>query len=74
MQRAGTVIRVAQGMAIARSDGTDHPEIGGTTVSEQLDRVGEIVDVMGPIERPYLVISPDGVDPADLLGETLYVR
>lgn len=75
MRRVGTVVRVAQGLAVARSDGDDNPDIGATLVDESLDDVGRVVDVFGPVERPYLAVTPaSGRSPPTLLGATLYAR
>jgi len=74
--RLGTVTRTAQGLAIVRCDeGTDAPDIGLTAVDESLSGVGRVVDVFGPVDRPYLAVSPaDRVRLPDLLGTKLYAR
>ncbi|WP_248897159.1 H/ACA ribonucleoprotein complex subunit GAR1 [Haloplanus halobius] len=74
MRRLGTVTKTAQGLAIVRTDdGT--PEIGTMAVDESLSSVGRVVDVFGPVERPYLAVSPDDhVRLPDLLGTKLYAR
>ncbi|MDB2259716.1 Gar1/Naf1 family protein [Halorubrum ezzemoulense] len=76
MRRVGTVVRTAGGLAIARGDaGNDPPRIGASIVDESLSTVGRVVDVFGPIDRPYVAITPgDGVGLADLLDEKLYAR
>ncbi|QSG08822.1 H/ACA ribonucleoprotein complex subunit GAR1 [Halapricum desulfuricans] len=75
MQRAGTVTDIAQNVAIVRCPDDDHPEIGARLLDENLDTVGRVVDVFGPVERPFLAVSPDdGVRPASLLGAVLYYR
>jgi RNA-binding protein len=76
VRRVGTVVRTAGGLAIARGDaGNDPPRIGASIVDESLSTVGRVVDVFGPIDRPYVAITPgDGVGLADLLGEKLYAR
>lgn len=75
MERAGVAQSVTQGVLVLRSSGPDHPAIGATVVDERLDRVGTVVDVFGPVDRPYLAVDPeDDVTPATLLGERLYVR
>lgn len=84
MERAGTAIRVAQGLAVLRvpevaeggdAAAPDVPDIGTTVLDEGLTEVGRIVDVFGPVARPYLAVSPaDGVAPASLLGTVLYAR
>ncbi|MFB6121410.1 MAG: H/ACA ribonucleoprotein complex subunit GAR1 [Halobacteriaceae archaeon] len=75
MEKLGTVVRTAQNLAVVRCPGADHPDIGAVAVDERLDDVGRVVDVFGPVERPYLAVSPgSGRDLPALLGETLYVR
>lgn len=75
MQRIGEVVRTAQGLAIVRCPGEDHPRIGTETVDEQLDDVGRVVDVFGPVSRPYVAVTPDrDVSLAMLLGQKLYAR
>jgi RNA-binding protein len=74
MKRVGEVVRVAQGLAIARVSDDDPPRMGATVVDENLDEIGRVVDVFGPASRPYVAVSPDSRDPALLLGEKLYAR
>jgi RNA-binding protein len=74
MHRVGTVTRVTQGLAIARSE-DDHPEIGQEVLDEDLSTVGRIVDVFGPVEEPYVAIDlQDRREPASVLGSKLYAR
>jgi RNA-binding protein len=75
MQRLGTVSRIAQNLLIIRCDTADHPSIGSEAVDESLSRVGRVVDVFGPVERPYVAVTPaGGVRAASLVGERLYAR
>jgi RNA-binding protein len=75
MRRLGTVTRTAQGLAIVRCDDDDAPDIGTMAVDESLSGVGRVVDVFGPVERPYLAVSPDDrIRLPDLLGTKLYAR
>jgi RNA-binding protein len=75
MQRIGTVSRTAQGLALVRWEDGDPPRIGLTVVDETLSTAGRVVDVFGPVGRPYLAVAPsDGVRLADLLGQKLYAR
>lgn len=74
MRRIGEVARLAAGTVVVRSPDDTYPAIGTDVVDERLDRVGRVVDVMGPTDRPYLVVTPDSETPAGLLNEPMYVR
>ena len=75
MQRLGTVSRLAQNLLVVRCDGAYHPDIGAAAVDESLSRVGRVVDVFGPVGRPYVAVTPaDGVRAASLVGERLYAK
>jgi RNA-binding protein len=75
MQRAGEVVGVAQGVAVVRCPDDEYPNVGTTVVSDALEDVGRVVDVFGPVDRPYLAVSPaDGVHLPGLLGSPLYSR
>jgi RNA-binding protein len=75
MQRVGEVVRTAQGLAVVRCIDDDHPDVGTEAVDEQLNSVGRVVDVFGPVSRPYVAVTPDeGVTLATLLGQKLYAR
>ena len=75
MRRVGEVVRTAQGLAVVRCPGEEHPRLGTAVLDEDLEEVGRVVDVFGPVERPYLAVSPaDGVAPTLLLGRPLYAR
>ncbi|MDQ2052283.1 Gar1/Naf1 family protein [Natronolimnohabitans sp. A-GB9] len=85
MRRVGSVVRTAQGLAVLRADdasgadehGTDafRDEIGTMVVDDSLESVGRVVDVFGPVERPYIAVTPDDdVHLPSLVGSTLYAR
>lgn len=75
MLRAGTVVRAAGGVAVVRSANSEPPAIGTPTVDERLDDTGDIVDVFGPVDNPYLAISPPADrPPGSLVGDVLYIR
>jgi RNA-binding protein len=75
MRPVGEVVRTAQGLAVVRLPDDEVPALGTAVVDQQLADVGRIVDVFGPVERPYAAVSPaDGVVLAELLGEKLYAE
>jgi RNA-binding protein len=75
MRRAGEVVRTAQGVAVVRCPDDSYPAIGTDVVDDSLSEVGRVVDVFGPVSRPYLAVPPvDGVRLAPLVGTALYAR
>lgn len=75
MQRLGQVVRTSQGLAIVQSPSEEYPNIGTTVVDEGLSTVGRVVDVFGPVSRPYVAVSPDEeTQLATLVGSKLYAR
>ncbi len=75
MRRIGEVVSTAQGLAIVRCPGEDRPEIGTMVVNDRLDGVGRVVDVFGPVSRPYAAVTPHEKDDLPtLLGTKLYAR
>jgi RNA-binding protein len=77
VRRVGEVVRTAQRLAVVRApaEADDPPSIGDRVVDETLDEVGEVVDVFGPVDRPYAAVTPDdGVALPPLVGEPLYSR
>jgi RNA-binding protein len=75
MKRVGDVVRVAQGLAVARCPDDDHPDIGRAVLTDDLEYAGRVVDVFGPVERPYVAVTPDDdVRLATLVGKPLYAR
>ncbi|QFU83754.1 H/ACA ribonucleoprotein complex subunit GAR1 [Natronorubrum aibiense] len=83
MRRVGSVVRTAQGLAVLRADERDDAEsddqlrheIGTMVLDDSLEEVGRVVDVFGPVDHPYLAVTPDaGVHLPSLVGSTLYAR
>ncbi|MFB6309064.1 MAG: H/ACA ribonucleoprotein complex subunit GAR1 [Haloarculaceae archaeon] len=75
MKRAGEVVRTAQNVAVVRCPDADYPAVGTTLVDENLDEIGDVVDVFGPVDRPYLAVSPaDTVRLPTVIGSPLYAR
>ena len=75
MRPVGEVVRVAQGLAICRGTDGGHPDVGATVLDADLEPVGRVVDVFGPVERPFVAVSPEADGPlAPLVGTRLYER
>jgi len=47
---------------------------GSSVVDESLATVGRVVDVFGPVDRPYVAVTPNDDDLAALVGGKLYAR
>lgn len=74
MKRIGSAEQVTQSLIILRADRA-HTEIGTELIDAELTVVGTVVDVFGPVERPYIAVSPnDTVHPPSVLGEPLYAQ
>jgi RNA-binding protein len=74
MKRIGETVRLAQGKLILRSPDESYPDLGTDVVDENLDAVGTVVSVFGPVARPYLAVVPDRDQAALLVGSPLYAR
>jgi len=74
VRRIGEVVRATGRLAVARSSDDSHPAVGTALRDEYLTAVGTVVDVFGPVERPYLAITPEEENPATLVGRTVYAR
>jgi RNA-binding protein len=74
MKRAGTVTGTAQGVVVVHSDDDEAPDLGTTVIDESLDDVGTVVDVFGPVERPYLAVASERDTVATLVGTPVYSR
>ena len=74
MKRVGEVTRTAQGLLVVRSVDDSYPDLGTTVIDENLDEVGTVVTIFGPVERPYLAVSPDVEPLAPLVGNAVYAR
>lgn len=75
MRPVGEVVRAAQSLAIVRLPDDAHPDIGASVIDADLESVGHVVDVFGPVERPYVAVTTkNGRNPASLIGARLYER
>lgn len=74
MRRLGAVVRVVAGKLVVRCPAETTPTIGETAVDEDLATAGRVVDVFGPVDRPYAVVAAEREARATLLGARLYVR
>ena len=72
LQRLGKVLSVTPSKNIVvRID--KPPKMGVAVIDENLNTVGRIFDIIGPVSSPYAVIRPSLKDPENLVSKQLYV-
>ena len=72
MQRLGKVLSVTPSQnVVVKLD--KPPKMGATIVDENLNIVGRIFDIIGPVSSPYAVIKPSVKTPEKLANRQLYV-
>jgi rRNA processing protein Gar1 len=47
--------------------------LGSVTLSQDLKNVGNVFDVFGPVENPYISVKPNIRDPKNYVGQLIYV-
>ena len=73
MKRIGEVKTITGSIAIVQAEDQTRPKIGTKVIDEKLENVGRIVDVIGPVSRPYMVIKiKEGTK--SILKKRLYSR
>ena len=72
LQRLGKITNVSpSGNAIVKAE--NPPKIGSEVVDENLNVVGKVFDIIGPVSAPYAVIKPTVREPAKLLNRPVYL-
>ena len=49
------------------------PRIGSEVVDENLNVVGKVFDIIGPVSAPYAVVKPTIREPVKLLDKPVYL-
>ena len=72
MKRLGKVSHYAkQGLLILRSDWI--PSLNDPVVDKNLNLIGIIKDVFGPVKMPYVAVKPKVKNPEEYVGQVLYI-
>jgi rRNA processing protein Gar1 len=72
LQRLGRISNVSpSGNAIVKAE--NPPKIGSEVVDENLNVVGRVFDIIGPVSAPYAVIKPSVREPAKLANKPVYL-
>ena len=49
------------------------PRIGSEVVDENLNIIGRVFDIIGPVSAPYAVVKPTVREPSKLLNKPVYL-
>ena len=49
------------------------PKIGSEVVDENLNVIGKVFDIIGPVSAPYAVVKPTVREPAKLVNKPVYL-
>ncbi len=72
LQRLGRITNVSpSGNIILKAD--NPPKLGSEVVDENLNAVGRVFDIIGPVSAPYAVIKPTVREPAKLVNKPVYL-
>ncbi|MCL4430378.1 MAG: Gar1/Naf1 family protein [Candidatus Bathyarchaeota archaeon] len=72
MQRLGRISNVSpSGNAIVKAE--NPPKIGSEVADENLNVIGKVFDIIGPVSSPYAVIKPSVREPTKLVNKPVYL-
>ncbi|MHC1631527.1 MAG: H/ACA ribonucleoprotein complex subunit GAR1 [Methanotrichaceae archaeon] len=78
MDRLGTILHIVQNKLIVRGESKKSaklPKINSVVVNRKLVKIGRVFDVFGPVDNPYIVVSPyRKVDASVHVGKKLYTE
>jgi len=72
LQRLGKVLNVTPSQNIVLKVDKP-PKLGAQVIDENLQVVGRIFDIIGPVSSPYAIIRPSVSYPERLVKKQLYV-
>ncbi len=72
MQKLGRVSNVtpSQNLVVKTEN---PPKLGSEVVDENLNVIGKVFDIIGPVSSPYAVIKPTIKEPAKLVNKPVYL-
>lgn len=72
MQRLGKVSNVTPSRnMVVKAENT--PKMGFEVVDENLNVIGNVFDIIGPVSAPYAVVKPCIKEPEKLLNKPVYL-
>ncbi len=71
MQRIGLVLHTSSsGNMILKAENL--PRIGDRVMDENLNQIGAVFDIFGPVSSPYVAVRPNVEDPKRFVHHVLY--
>ena len=49
------------------------PKLGSEVVDENLNTIGKVFDIIGPVSAPYAVVKPTTREPAKIVNKPVYL-
>jgi rRNA processing protein Gar1 len=73
LRRLNNILHIAKnGKLIFRLNSDTNLKIGERVFNSKLREVGKIQDIFGPVNSPYISITPKISDPLSLVGKVVY--
>ncbi len=73
MKKAGRLLHITPNGGVGRFE--VEPKMGQAIFDRNGKRIGNIIDVFGPVSHPYVRIKgAKGVDLKNFVGKTIYIR
>jgi RNA-binding protein len=71
LQRLGKAMHISDSKKlIVRAESLSR--LGTTVVDNNLDKIGRVFDVLGPVKEPYISVKLNVRDPEKYIGQVLY--
>jgi RNA-binding protein len=72
LQRVGRVLHVSSSRNIIVKVEKKIPKLGEKVVDENLNIVGEVFDIIGPVSSPYISVKPKTEKPENFVNKVVY--
>ena len=72
LQRIGHVLHVTSNRNLIVKAKENIPRLGGKVVDENLNVIGEVFDIIGPVSSPYVSIKPKTKNPEKFVNKIVY--
>jgi len=73
-ERLGTVIHLSKGSGNLIANAEADVKSGEEVFNDKREKIGIVLDVFGPVTKPYISIKPLATSPEALVNELLFIR